>query len=205
VKAIAAMGLEAQVCGLARMVKGDVDVCLDCDVDMVHVFIPTSDVQRIHTIKKTREQVFEATEEVVSYAKERCDHVLYSAMDATRTDQDYLIQVLQVAVQAGATVLNIPDTVGVITPSAMKELISRIVASVDCPIDVHCHNDFGLAVANTLAAVEGGASQVQVTVSIGVAAGPENGSLPEELISAADALLYKAKRGGKNRIAAAAT
>jgi 2-isopropylmalate synthase len=165
VKAIAAMGLEAQVCGLARMVKGDVDACLDCGVDMVHVFIPTSDVQRIHTIKKTREEVFEATEGVVSYAREHCDHVLYSAMDATRTDQDYLIQVLQVAVQAGATVLNIPDTVGVITPSAMKELIRKITASVDCPIDVHCHNDFGLAVANTLAAVEGGASQVQVTVN----------------------------------------
>lgn len=164
-KAIAAMGLEAQVCGLARMVKGDVDACLDCGVDMIHVFIPTSDVQRIHTIRKTREEVFEVTEEVVSYAREHCDHVLYSAMDATRTDQNYLIQVLQVAVQAGATVLNIPDTVGVITPSAMKELIRKITASVDCPIDVHCHNDFGLAVANTLAAVEGGASQVQVTVN----------------------------------------
>ena len=164
-KAITAMGLEAKICGLARMVKGDVDTCLDCGVDMVHVFIPTSDVQRIHTIKKTREEVFEVTEEVVSYAREHCDHVLYSAMDATRTDQDYLIQVLQVAVQAGATVLNIPDTVGVITPSAMKELIRKITASVDCPIDVHCHNDFGLAVANTLAAVEGGASQVQVTVN----------------------------------------
>jgi 2-isopropylmalate synthase len=159
------MGLEAQVCGLARMVKGDVDACLDCGVDMVHVFIPTSDVQRIHTIKKTREQVFEATEEVVSYAREHCDQVLYSAMDATRTDVDYLIQVLQVAVQAGATVINIPDTVGVITPSAMTELIRKIAAAVDCPIDTHCHNDFGLAVANTLAAVEGGASQVQVTVN----------------------------------------
>jgi 2-isopropylmalate synthase len=165
VKAIAAMGLEAQVCGLARMVKRDVDACLDCGVDMVHVFIPTSDVQRIHTIKKTREEVFEATEEVVSYARERCDQVLYSAMDATRTDPDYLIQVLQVAVQAGATVINIPDTVGVITPSAMKELIMKIAAAVDCPIDTHCHNDFGLAVANTLAAVEAGASQVQVTVN----------------------------------------
>ena len=181
-KAIAAMGLEAQVCGLARMTKGDVNACLDCGVDMVHVFIPTSDVQRIHTIKKTREEVLEVSQEVVSYARERCDQVLFSAMDATRTDWDYLIQVLQVAVRAGATVLNIPDTVGVITPSAMKELITRITSAVDCPIDTHCHNDFGLAVANTLAAVEGGASQVQVTVNgLGERAG--NADLAETVMA----------------------
>ncbi|HVP25511.1 MAG TPA: 2-isopropylmalate synthase [Methanomicrobiales archaeon] len=182
VKAIAGMGLEAMVCGLARMTKADVDACLDCGVDMVHVFIPTSDVQRIHTIRKTREQIFEVSEEVVSYARERCDNVLYSAMDATRTDWDYLVQVLQVAVQAGATVLNIPDTVGVITPSAYRQLIGRIVAEVDCPIDVHCHNDFGLAVANTLAAVEAGASQVQVTVNgLGERAG--NADLAETVMA----------------------
>jgi 2-isopropylmalate synthase len=182
VKAIAAMGLEAQVAGLARMTRRDVDACLDCGVDMVHVFIPTSDIQRIHTIKKTREEVFEVTQEVVSYARERCDQVLFSAMDATRTDWDYLIQVLQVAVQAGATVLNIPDTVGVITPSAMKMLIGRITSEVDCPIDTHCHNDFGLAVANTLAAVEGGASQVQVTVNgLGERAG--NADLAETVMA----------------------
>ena len=181
-KAIAAMGLEARVCGLARMTRGDVDACLDCGVDMVHVFIPTSDIQRIHTIKKTREEVLEVSEEVVSYAREHCDQVLYSAMDATRTDRDFLIQVLQVAVRAGATVLNIPDTVGVITPSAMKELIMKIAAAVDCPIDTHCHNDFGLAVANTLAAVEAGASQVQVTVNgLGERAG--NADLAETVMA----------------------
>ena len=181
-KAIAAMGLEADICGLARMTRGDVDACLDCDVDMIHVFIPTSDIQRVHTIKKTREEVLEVSGDVVSYAREHVDQVLYSAMDATRTDWDYLRQVLQVAVQAGATVLNIPDTVGVITPSAMKLLIGRIVAEVDCPIDTHCHNDFGLAVANTLAAVEAGASQVQVTVNgLGERAG--NADLAETVMA----------------------
>jgi len=182
VKAIMAMGLEAEVCGLARMTRGDVDACLDCGVDMIHVFIPTSDIQRVHTIKKTREEVLEASGDVVSYAREHVDQVLYSAMDATRTDWDYLRQVLQVAVRAGATVLNIPDTVGVITPSAMKVLIGRIVAEVDCPIDTHCHNDFGLAVANTLAAVEAGASQVQVTVNgLGERAG--NADLAETVMA----------------------
>lgn len=182
VTAIARMGLSANVCGLARMTRGDVDAALSCGVDMVHVFIPTSDVQRIHTIKKSREEVLEATLEVVGYARERCDQVLFSAMDATRTEWDYLVNVLQTAVSAGATTINVPDTVGVITPSAMVQLISRIRESVDCPIDVHCHNDFGLAVANTLAAVEGGASQVQVTVNgLGERAG--NADLAQTVMS----------------------
>jgi 2-isopropylmalate synthase len=86
-------------------------------------------------------------------------------MDATRTDWDYLVNVFQAAAGAGATVINVPDTVGVITPSAMKVLVRKIATEVNCPIDVHCHNDFGLAVANTIAAVESGASQVQVTVN----------------------------------------
>lgn len=148
------------------------DACIDCDVDMVHVFIPTSDVQREYTIKKTREQVLEATGDIIAYARDHVDRCMFSAMDATRTDWDYLMEVYRVAVDAGATVINVPDTVGVITPAAMKRLITRIDREVNCPIDVHCHNDFGLAVANTIAAVEGGASQVQVTVNgIGERAG----------------------------------
>jgi 2-isopropylmalate synthase len=165
VKAIAGLGLDSLVCGLARSTTGDVDACLDCEVDMVHVFIPTSEVQRVHTIRKTPEDVLRITGEIVAYVRDRCDLCMFSAMDATRTEPDYLIRVLQAAAGAGATILNIPDTVGVFSPSAMKRLISRIVSEVDCPVDVHCHNDFGLAVANTVTAVEAGASQVQVTVN----------------------------------------
>jgi len=90
---------------------------------------------------------------------------MFSAMDATRTDLDYLVQVFKTAADAGATILNVPDTVGVYTPTAMKGLIQRLAAEINCPLDVHCHNDFGLAVANTITAVEAGASQVQVTVN----------------------------------------
>ncbi|MDV2482866.1 2-isopropylmalate synthase [Methanoculleus sp. Wushi-C6] len=165
VKAIKALDLATRVCGLARSIRADVDACIECDVDMIHVFIPTSDVQREYTIKKTREQVLEATGEIIAYARDHVDRCMFSAMDATRTDWDYLIDVYRVAVDAGATIINVPDTVGVITPAAMKRLITRIDREVNCPIDVHCHNDFGLAVANTIAAVEGGASQVQVTVN----------------------------------------
>jgi 2-isopropylmalate synthase len=134
-------------------------------VDMVHVFIPTSDVQRLNTINKTREEVIEITTEIIGYVRDHCSLCMFSAMDATRTDWDYLLRVFRTATDAGATILNVPDTVGVITPSAMKVLITRIVKEVDNLIDVHCHNDFGLAVANTITAVESGASQVQVTVN----------------------------------------
>lgn len=165
VRKIAGMGLSPKICGLSRSRKEDVDVALDCDVDMVHVFIPTSDIQRIHTIKKSREEVLGITKDIVSYVRDHVDLCMFSAMDATRTDWDYLVEVFRAAADAGATIINVPDTVGVITPSAMKLLIARIARDVDCPIDVHCHNDFGLAAANTIAAVESGASQIQVTVN----------------------------------------
>jgi len=165
VSAVKKLGLEAKICGLARMTKADVDACLDCDVDMVHVFIPTSDIQRINTINKTREEVLSISDEIIRYVRDHLNLCMFSAMDATRTDWNYLIKVFQMAANAGATIINVPDTVGVISPSGMKKLITRIHREVKCPIDVHCHNDFGLAVANTISAVEAGASQVQVTIN----------------------------------------
>ncbi|MHC1626007.1 MAG: 2-isopropylmalate synthase [Methanoculleaceae archaeon] len=165
VREIAGSGLDAVICGLARSLTSDVDSCLDCDVDMVHVFIPTSDIQREHTIRKSREEVLDITARIVSYVRDHVDLCMFSAMDATRTDWQYLVEVYRVAAGAGATIINVPDTVGVITPHMMHRLIGTIRHEVDCPIDVHCHNDFGLAVANSLAAVESGSSQVQVTVN----------------------------------------
>src|SRR5512136_1408545 len=165
VAAIKKAGLESKICGLARSVKADVDACLDCDVDMVHVFIPTSDIQRTNTINKSREEVLTITREIIRYIRGHVDQCMFSPMDATRTESRYLLKVCQVAADAGATIINIPDTVGVISPSGMKTLISQITNHVDCPLDVHCHNDFGLAVANSIAAVEAGVSQVQVTVN----------------------------------------
>ncbi|OPX65520.1 MULTISPECIES: 2-isopropylmalate synthase [unclassified Methanoregula] len=165
VTAIKKLGLESVICGLARSTKNDVDTCLECGVDMVHVFIPTSDIQRENTINKTRKEVLGITADIVGHVRRHKDLCMFSAMDATRTDWDYLIEVFRTAADAGATIINVPDTVGVISPSAMKMLVRRINKEVRCPIDVHCHNDFGLAVANTIAAVEAGASQVQVTVN----------------------------------------
>jgi len=117
------MGLDAEICGLARALKSDVDACLDCDVGLVHVFIPTSDIQRVH-------------------------------MDATRTEPAYLLEVCRAAAAAGATIINLPDTVGIASPSMMAMMVSGIAKEVDVMLDVHCHNDFGLAVANTTTAVD---------------------------------------------------
>jgi len=182
VKEISGLGLDAEICGLARSLEKDVDACLDCDVDIVHVFIPTSDIQREYTIRKSREEVLAATAEIITYVRDHIGACMFSAMDATRTDWDYLIEVFRTAADAGATIINVPDTVGVITPHAMRDLITRIAAEVDCPIDVHCHNDFGLGVANTLAAVEAGASQVQVTINgLGERAG--NADLAQTVMS----------------------
>ena len=133
VAAIKKLGLESVICGLARSVKADVDACLDCNVDMVHVFIPTSDIQRENTINKSRKEVLEITADIIGHVRKHSDLCMFSAMDATRTDWDYLIEVFQTAADAGATIINVPDTVGVISPSAMKTLITRINREVEVP------------------------------------------------------------------------
>ena len=172
VRDISHLGLNCTVCGLARVIKADIDACVDADVGMVHTFVSTSDIQREHTIKKSREQVIAMAIEAVEYVKKHGLPCLFSAMDATRTDMDYLVEVFKAAEDAGADALNIPDTVGVASPVAMRSITAEVYRNVKIPIAVHCHNDFGLAVANSLAAVEGGAKQVQVTMnSLGERAG----------------------------------
>ncbi len=165
VSAIVKSGLNAKVCGLSRVITQDIDACLDCDVDMVHTFVSTSDIQRIYTIKKSREEVCQLAVDAVQYIKDHGVICMFSAMDATRTDIDYLTRIHREVEQAGCDIINVPDTVGVMVPSAMYRLIRDVSRSVTLPIDVHCHNDYGLAVANSIAAIEAGANQVQVTIN----------------------------------------
>jgi len=165
VKKISREGLNAKVCGLSRVLRPDIDACLDCDVDIVHTFVSTSDIQLKHTIKKSRDEVLRMAVDAVSYIKDHGRECLFSAMDATRTDLDFLIKINKAVEEAGADRINIPDTVGIMIPIAMRDLISRIREEVKVPIDVHCHNDFGLAVPNSLAAVEAGAQGVHVAVN----------------------------------------
>ncbi|MDH5443100.1 MAG: 2-isopropylmalate synthase [Hadesarchaea archaeon] len=190
VTAIAKAGLNAEVCGLARAIKEDVDAALECGVDCVHVFISTSDLHLEHMLKMTREQVLRQAVKHVEHAKDHGVTVEFSAMDATRTNLEYLKQIYQATIEAGADRINVPDTVGVITPRGMNYLISQLKPVIKVPISVHCHDDLGLATANSLAAVEAGAEQVQVAVNgLGERAG--NASL-EEVVMALRAL-YGAK------------
>jgi 2-isopropylmalate synthase len=196
VKRIADADLDLQICGLSRVIKSDIDTCLDCGVDMIHTFVSTSDVQRITTIKKSRDEVYKMAVEAVEYIKDHGMKCMFSAMDATRTDLDYLISIYKGVEAAHCDIINVPDTVGVIVPSAMYKMVGEIAKSVKIPIDVHCHNDFGLAVANSLAAAEAGASQVQVTINgLGERAG--NADLAETVMGLHS--LYGAKTNIKTQ------
>jgi 2-isopropylmalate synthase len=182
VRNIATAGLTSEVCGLARVLTKDLDACIQADVGMIHTFVSTSDIQRIHTIKKSREEVIEMATNAVEYIKDHGMRCMFSAMDATRTDIDYLIEVYKAVEDAGCDIINVPDTVGVIAPSGMYRLISELDKEINIAIDTHCHNDFGLAVANSLMAIEAGASQAQVTVNgLGERAG--NADLAETVMS----------------------
>lgn len=184
VKRIAALGLTADVVALARPIKEDIDKALDCDVPYIHVFISTSDLHIESMMKTTREEVLKQTVEGVEYAKDHGVFVEYSPQDATRTDMNYLKKVCSAAEDAGAELLNIPDTVGVLTPRMTYEFFRELKESTTVPLSAHAHNDLGQATANTLAAIEAGAEQAHVTINgLGERAG--NASLEEVALSLA--------------------
>ncbi len=152
----------------------------------IHTFVATSDLHLEYKLKKTRAEVIDMTRLAVALARDYAEEVEFSAEDATRSDVDYLCEVLAVAVEAGATIINVPDTVGYTMPAEFSRLVEtireRVVGDRDVQISVHCHNDLGLAVANSLAAVDAGARQVECTINgIGERAG--NASL-EEIVMA---------------------
>ncbi len=157
--------VDATICGLARALRPDIDRCIDADVDLVHTFISTSPQHLKYQMGKTEEEVYRMAINSVEYVVDHGLPCMFSPMDATRSEFPFLIRVCKGVEEAGAKIINIPDTVGVMYPSAMKELLSRIRKEIKIDLDVHCHNDFGMAVANTLAGVEAGCDQVQVTVN----------------------------------------
>ena len=181
VRRIAEEDLEAHICALARPTKEDIDRALGCGVDYVHVFIATSDIHLEHKLRMTQDEVKLQAVEGVEYAKGRGVTVEFSPEDATRTEIGYLKEVCVVVSEAGADMINIPDTVGVMMPRLTFEFIKDIKSVTPVPLSVHCHNDFGQATANSLAAVEAGAEQVHVCVNgLGERAG--NASLEEVVI-----------------------
>jgi len=183
---IASLIKQSQIAGLARANDKDIDRAWEAikhaSKPRIHTFISTSDIHLTHQLRKSREEVLDMAVTAVKRAKSYTDDVEFSAMDATRSDRDYLCQILTAAIDAGATTLNIPDTVGYTIPDEFAELIRYIRANVSniekAIISVHCHNDLGLATANATAAVLNGARQVECTINgIGERAG--NTSLEE--------------------------
>jgi 2-isopropylmalate synthase len=188
VQAVAAAVPRPVIAALARAARHDIEraaKALEAAVrPRIHVFLATSDIHLQHKLRISRQQCLEQARDSVRLARTFCDDVEFSPEDATRTDPEFLFQVLQAVVEAGATTLNIPDTVGYTVPAEFGALIKSIRQRVpeNVIISTHCHNDLGLAVANSLAAVEAGARQVECTINgIGERAG--NASL-EEIVMA---------------------
>lgn len=190
VKAIAAQLKRPVVCGLARAKKDDIDAAYravkPAKKPMIHVFLATSKVHMKYKLKKAKDEILKLAVDSVKYARKKVDMVEFSPEDATRTDLDFLAQIVEAVIEAGAKVVNIPDTVGYTTPQEYSRIISYLKENVrgidDVIISCHCHDDLGMATANSLSAVAAGAQQVECTIN-GI--GERAGSTPlEEVVMA---------------------
>ena len=191
VKMITSENLQSELCGLARTNKKDIDAAVDCGLNYIHTFIATSDIHLEYKLKMTREQALEKAIDAVEYGKSRGLQVEFSAEDATRTDREFLKSVFTQVAKAGADRIDIPDTVGYSTPQYIAEITKDAIDATQLPVSVHCHNDFGLAVANAISGIQAGAECAHVTINgIGERAG--NASL-EELVMALNSLQFEQK------------
>jgi 2-isopropylmalate synthase len=191
VKGVAAACREVTVAALCRTAEQDVrragEALQGAARPRIHTFVATSDIHLEYKLKRTRAEVVEMTRQAVRLARNFTDEIEFSAEDATRSDVEYLCEVFAAAVAEGATILNVPDTVGYTLPNEFSQLVNTIRERVvrertDITISVHCHNDLGLAVANSLAAIDAGARQIECTINgIGERAG--NASLEEVVMA----------------------
>ena len=190
IKAVANEGLNAEICSYARAVKSDIDYCLSCDVDSVHLVVPVSDLHIEKKLRKDRETVLTMATDTTEYTVEHGLIVELSGEDASRAALEYLKEFYTRGVEAGAERLCYCDTVGVLVPERTVEIFSEL--GDIAPMSVHCHDDFGLATANSIAALKGGATQVHATVNgIGERAG--NTSLEEVVMTLASLYHYKTR------------
>lgn len=182
VAAIARSGLDARVCCLARALKPDIEAALDCDVDMVSIFIATSDLHIRHKYRKPRKEVLEDALNMVEFASDHGVQVRFAAEDASRTDPAFLIEMYTRGAEYGADLVSFADTVGCLTPLEIHAIVSEILDAAPLPLCIHCHNDLGFASANTIAAAAAGAFQLHTTVNgIGERAG--NAALEQVLVA----------------------
>jgi 2-isopropylmalate synthase len=179
-----------EIAGFARAIRGDIDSAAEATQDAqqrrLHLFISSSQIHLDFQLRKSREEVIRIAREMVAYAKSKVDRIEFSPMDASRAGVEFLMEMVEAVIEEGATIINIPDTVGYALPSEFGALFGRLRREVrgagQVEFSAHCHNDLGLAVANSLAAIQAGASQVEVTVN-GVGERAGNCSL-EELVMA---------------------
>ncbi len=191
IKLICKANLHAEICGLARTDKKDIDAAVSAGLKYIHTFIATSDIHLKYKLKLTRDQALAKAIEAVEYGKSLGLQVEFSAEDATRTDREFLKKIFKEVANAGADRIDIPDTVGYSTPEYIAEITKDAIEASHLPISVHCHNDFGLAVANAISAIQVGAQCAHVTINgIGERAG--NASL-EELVMALQCLQFDKK------------
>ncbi|MCD4703326.1 MAG: 2-isopropylmalate synthase [Methanosarcinaceae archaeon] len=172
IKAVASEGLDAEICSYCRIMEQDVDYALECDVDSIHLVAPVSDLHINVKLKKDRETVRQMSMDTIQYAKDHGLIVEFSGEDASRADRDFLRSLYIDGVDAGADRVCYCDTVGLLVPEITREVFSDLSSVLDVPVAVHCHDDFGLAVANTIAALGAGAREAHLTINgIGERAG----------------------------------
>ena len=192
VRMIARAGLGAEICALARADKKDIDTAISCGVGGLHVFLASSDIHLKHKLNMTRQEMVERAVEAVEYAKSFGVPVEFSAEDATRTNIEFFKEVVKAVCDAGADRFDIPDTVGTATPERIAEYVKAAMSVTDVLVSVHCHNDYGLAVANSISAILAGARQAHVTINgLGERAG--NTSLEEFVLSMRNLYGFKTK------------
>ncbi|MFH1821667.1 MAG: 2-isopropylmalate synthase [Methanobacteriota archaeon] len=165
IKLVSSAGLDAEICSFARATKSDIDAALSCDVDSIHMVVPTSDIHLKYKLKKTKQEVKEMALNATQYALDHGLIVEFSSEDASRTKPAFLLDVLSAAARLGVQRVCACDTVGVLTPEKSRELFSNLSKRLRIPVATHCHNDFGMATANTVAAVIGGAREIHTTIN----------------------------------------
>jgi methanogen homocitrate synthase len=192
VKTVKKEGLNAEILALSRLRKEDIDICIDCDIDMILLFIASSPLHIKYKLRMTEEEVLERTGEIVQYAKDHGLKTSFSTEDSTRTEFKFLRKLNKVAEQHGAERIGLTDTVGCITPEGMRYLAMKVKENLRTPFSIHLHNDFGLALANALVGIQCGASAVATTVN-GI--GERGGNLALEEFVVAMKVLYNKDLG----------
>ncbi len=187
IRAIADLGLKADILGLSRVTRGDIDAAVDAGVDLVLLFVGTSDIHLRYKMKKTQEDVLSMITDSLDHCRARGVKAAVSAEDTTRTDLDFLMQVYRTAEAGGAVRVGVTDTLGCATPEAITMLVTKARQEVKVPVALHLHNDYGLALANAFAGVKAGAAAITTTVN-GI--GERAGNVPLEQFAVGMKYLY---------------